>query len=109
VPAFGVVTCGKRAPEPFEAKFGPCLLEPGHADDVPCRFKNLEGPGVVSVNTLPVPDEIAEAVAELGKATVAMMRTRRNLRVTGYVMIGAVVANLTVAGWSLGRSLGWMP
>lgn len=106
---FGVVSCGKRAPGPFENKFGPCILEPGHADDVPCRFKNLDGAGSVSVSALPVPDEIRDAVEELGGHIVNMERARRNLDRTRWLMIGAVLVNLGSAFWTIGRLMGWLP
>jgi hypothetical protein len=106
---FGVVSCGKRAPGPFENKFGPCILEPGHGDDVPCRFKNLGGPGSVSVSALPVPDEIAAAVADLGSHIVKLERERRNMRKTSALLAFALVANLASALWSVGRLIGWLP
>lgn len=104
---FGVVSCGKRAPGPYGEKFGPCILEPGHADDVLCRFKNLTGPGSVSVREMPVPDEIADAVADLGRHIVKLERTRRNMRKTSALLGLALVANLVSAVWSFGRAFGW--
>jgi hypothetical protein len=104
---FGVVSCGKRAPGPFAEKLGPCILEPGHSDDVPCRFKNLDGPGTVSAVALPVPDEIAAAVADLGEHIVKLERTRRNMRRTSALLGMALVANLVSSVWSLGRALHW--
>lgn len=106
---FGVVTCGKRAPGPYGEKFGPCVLEPGHSDDVLCRFKNLAGPGSVSVTEMPVPDEIADAVADLGRAIGKLNRIRRNMRWTSVLLAFALAANLTSAGWSIARNMGWLP
>lgn len=37
---YGVVTCGKQAPGPFD--FGPCRLDPGH-EPAPCRFAFANG------------------------------------------------------------------
>lgn len=104
---FGVVSCGKRAPGPFEKKLGVCILEPGHGDDVPCRFKNLDGPGSVSVSVLPVPDDIAEAVADLGRHIGKLERTRRNMRRTSAGLVGALVLNLGTAVWSFLHAMGW--
>lgn len=106
---FGVVSCGKRAPGPYGEKFGPCILEPGHADDVLCRFKNLTGPGSVSVREMPVPDEIADAVADLGRHIGKLERTRRNLYRSQVLLWVALAANLGSAGWTIGRLLGWLP
>lgn len=104
---YGVVSCGKRAPGPYGEKFGPCILEPGHADDVLCRFKNLTGPGSVSVREMPVPDEIADAVADLGRHIGKLERTRRHMRRTSWLLGFALAANLTSALWSAGRAFGW--
>ena len=106
---FGVVSCGKRAPGPYGEKFGPCILEPGHADDVLCRFKNLAGPGSVSVREMPVPDEIAAAVADLGQHIGKLERERRKMRLTSVLLAFALVANLASAAWSFGRLIGWLP
>ena len=106
---FGVVSCGKRTPGPYGEKFGPCILEPGHGDDVPCRFKNLDGAGSVSVSALPVPDEIHAAVQELGGHIVKLERARRNLDRTRWLMIGALLVNLGSALWTIGRLVGWLP
>lgn len=104
---FGVVTCGKRGPGPYAEKFGPCILEPGHADDVPCRLKVLDGPGSVSVREMPVPDEIAAAVEQLNGAIRNLDKSRRNMRKTSALLGLALVANLGSAVWTLGRLFGW--
>lgn len=106
---FGVLSCGKRAPGPFENKFGPCILEPGHGDDEPCRFKNLDGPGSVSVSALPVPDEIRDAVEELGGHIGNMLRARRQLDRMRWFMLGAVLLNGGSCLWTFGRAFGWWP
>lgn len=106
---FGVVTCGKRGPGPYAEKFGPCVLEPGHPDDVPCRLKLLNGPGSVSVREMPVPDEIADAVADLSKVINNLQRTRRNLRRAMLFSLGALVLNLGATVWTFSRIFGWLP
>jgi hypothetical protein len=58
---------------------------------------------------MPVPDEIAAAVADLGSHIVKLERTRRNMRRTSLLLALALVANLASAGWSIGRNMGWLP
>lgn len=82
---YGVVTCGKQAPEPLD--LGPCRLEPEHPGD--CRWPGLGG--YVSIKSEPY---------TLDKDPV-ILRYRRYVRRSFYIAAGAAVVNVAAAVWTI--------
>lgn len=93
IPEYGIKTCGKEAPGPFD--LGPCIHDPGHEGR--CRFRPPDPRlgGYIEVSNDPFPDTLNVLEAELQRLVRQQRKANRITFISSIISMAACAYLIT--------------